>query len=159
MSRERLAQTVRLQIPVCAFGKHNLSNRATGAHCDRQALYPACRKSRSALRSRILKGAYTNAMSTTSQPNPAVEPIPQFDLSAQYAAIGAEIRAAIERVLATQQFVLGREGAALEEEIAALCGLADGVGVASGTDALILALRSWVCRRAMKCSCPRQRLW
>jgi dTDP-4-amino-4,6-dideoxygalactose transaminase len=81
-------------------------------------------------------------MSTTSQPNPAVEPIPQFDLSAQYAAIGAEIRAAIERVLATQQFVLGREGAALEKEIAALCGVADGVGVASGTDALILALRA-----------------
>lgn len=81
-------------------------------------------------------------MSTPPQPNVAVEPIPQFDLSAQYAAIGAEIRTAIESVLSTQQFVLGREGAALEEEIAALCGVADGVGVASGTDALILALRA-----------------
>lgn len=81
-------------------------------------------------------------MSTPSQPNPAIEPIPQFDLSAQDAVIGAEIRAAIERVLATQQFVLGREGAALEEEIAALCAAAHGVGVASGTDALILALRA-----------------
>src|SRR5215467_13808759 len=81
-------------------------------------------------------------MSTPPQPNPAVEPIPQFDLSAEYAAIGAEIRTAIERVLSTQQFVLGREGAALEGGIASLCGVAHGVGVASGTDALILALRA-----------------
>lgn len=81
-------------------------------------------------------------MSTHPQPNLTAEPIPQFDLSAQYAAIGAEIRIAVERVLSTQQFVLGREGAALEEEIAALCGVAHGVGVASGTDALILALRA-----------------
>src|SRR5579859_84967 len=81
-------------------------------------------------------------MSTHPQPNLAAEPIPQFDLSAQYATIGAEVRAAVEHVLSTQQFVLGREGAALEEEIAALCGVAHGVGVASGTDALILALRA-----------------
>jgi dTDP-4-amino-4,6-dideoxygalactose transaminase len=81
-------------------------------------------------------------MSTHPQPNPAVEPIPQLDLSAQYAAIGAEIRTAIERVLSSQQFVLGREGGALEEEIAALCGVSHAVGVASGTDALILALRA-----------------
>lgn len=81
-------------------------------------------------------------MSTHPQPNPAAEPIPQFDLSAQYAAVGAEVRTAVERVLSTQQFVLGREGTALEEEIAALFGEAHGVGVASGTDALILALRA-----------------
>src|SRR5438105_1606083 len=81
-------------------------------------------------------------MSTHAQLNSALEPIPQFDLSAQYAAISAEIRAAIERVLSSQQFILGREGAALEEEIASLCGVAYGVGVASGTDALILALRA-----------------
>jgi dTDP-4-amino-4,6-dideoxygalactose transaminase len=68
--------------------------------------------------------------------------VPQLDLAAQYAAIGGEIRKAVERVLASQQFVLGREGAALEAEIAALCGVAHGVGVASGTDALILALRA-----------------
>jgi dTDP-4-amino-4,6-dideoxygalactose transaminase len=70
------------------------------------------------------------------------EPIPQLDLAAQYAAIGSEIRAAIDRVLASQQFVLGREGAVFEEEVARLCGVAHGVGVASGTDALILALRA-----------------
>jgi len=81
-------------------------------------------------------------MSTHPQPNAAVEPIPQFDLSVQYAAIAAEIRTAIERVLSTQHFVLGREGEALEAEIAGLCGVAHGAGVASGTDALILALRA-----------------
>src|SRR5947209_7686822 len=74
-------------------------------------------------------------------PSPS-ESVPQLDLSAQYAAIGAEIRTAVERVMASQQFVLGREGTALEEEIAKLCSVAHGVGVASGTDALILALRA-----------------
>jgi dTDP-4-amino-4,6-dideoxygalactose transaminase len=70
------------------------------------------------------------------------EPVPQLDLAAQYATIGAEIRTAVERVMASQLFVLGREGAAFEQEVAKLCGVAHGVGVASGTDALILALRS-----------------
>src|SRR5579859_4007204 len=72
----------------------------------------------------------------------ALDPINQFDLSGQYAAIGAEIRAAVDRVLASQQLVLGKEGAALESELAAFCGVTHGVGVASGTDALILALRA-----------------
>jgi dTDP-4-amino-4,6-dideoxygalactose transaminase len=80
----------------------------------------------------------------TSQPKITSPPesVPQLDLSAQYAAIGTEIRTAVERVLVSQQFILGREGAALEDEIAKLCGVAHGVGVASGTDALILALRA-----------------
>ncbi len=69
-------------------------------------------------------------------------PIPQLDLAAQYAVIGGEIRAAVERVLASQQFILGREGAALEKEVAQLCSVAHGVGVGSGTDALVLALRA-----------------
>src|SRR5579859_101073 len=72
----------------------------------------------------------------------ALDPINQFDLAGQYAAIGAEIRAAVDRVLASQQLVLGQEGLALEKELAAFCGVAHGVGVASGTDALILALRA-----------------
>jgi len=82
------------------------------------------------------------AMSASSQANPLAEPVPQMDLAAQYAAIGAEIRTAIDRVMASQQFVLGPEGAALEVEIANLCGVAHGVGVGSGTDALVLALRA-----------------
>jgi dTDP-4-amino-4,6-dideoxygalactose transaminase len=81
-------------------------------------------------------------MSAHPQTTSLFEPVPQLDLSAQYAAIGEEIRTAVERVLASQQFILGRESAAFEQEIAQLCGVAHGVGVASGTDALILALRA-----------------
>jgi len=65
-----------------------------------------------------------------------------MDLAAQYAVIGAEIREAVMQVLVSQQFVLGKEGAALESEIADLSGVKHGIGVASGTDALILALRA-----------------
>src|SRR5262252_4199426 len=81
-------------------------------------------------------------MSSTKQSIPGLQPVPQMDLSAQYDAIGGEIREAVNRVLASQQFVLGKEGAALEQEIAALCRVRHGIGVASGTDALILALRA-----------------
>jgi dTDP-4-amino-4,6-dideoxygalactose transaminase len=81
-------------------------------------------------------------MSTLPQTTSLLDPVPQLDLAAQYAAIGAEIRTAVEKVLASQQFILGREGAALEQEIAQLSGAAHGAGVASGTDALILALRA-----------------
>jgi len=70
------------------------------------------------------------------------EAIPQMDLAAQYAAIGGEIRDTVTNVMASQRFVLGSEGAALESEIAELCSVKHGVGVASGTDALILALRA-----------------
>jgi len=81
-------------------------------------------------------------MSSTKQSIPGLQPVPQMDLSAQYDAIGGEIREAVNRVLASQQFVLGKEGSALEQEIAALCRVRHGIGVASGTDALILALRA-----------------
>ncbi|HEY6385536.1 MAG TPA: DegT/DnrJ/EryC1/StrS family aminotransferase [Candidatus Acidoferrum sp.] len=81
-------------------------------------------------------------MSAHPQTTSLHEPVPQLDLAAQYAVIGAEIRTAVEGVLASQQFILGREGSAFEQEIAQLCGVAHGVGVASGTDALILALRA-----------------
>jgi dTDP-4-amino-4,6-dideoxygalactose transaminase len=81
-------------------------------------------------------------MSPSPPATAAQEAVPQLDLGAQYAAIGGEIREAVERVLASQHFVLGREGAALEQEIAALCNVPHGVALASGTDALILALRA-----------------
>lgn len=81
-------------------------------------------------------------MSAHVQPRSSLEAVPQFDLAAQYAAIAPEIREAIDRVLASHQFVLGGEVAALESEIAQLCGVAHGIAVASGTDALILGLRA-----------------
>jgi dTDP-4-amino-4,6-dideoxygalactose transaminase len=63
-----------------------------------------------------------------------------LDLSRQYAQIRDEVLAAIERVCASQHFVLGAEVEALEREVAAFVGTADAVGCASGTDALWLAL-------------------
>ena len=65
-----------------------------------------------------------------------------LDLRAQYDSIAPEIRAAIDAVLARQQFVLGPECEALEAEIAQVCGTRHGIGVASGTDALELALHA-----------------
>ena len=64
------------------------------------------------------------------------------DLRAQFAAIEAEVRAALDEVLASQQFVLGPQLEAFEREMAQYCGRRDGVGVASGTDALLLGLRA-----------------
>ena len=68
--------------------------------------------------------------------------IPPLDLKAQYASIQNEIKAAINAVLESQQFILGPQGNALEAEVAEYCGTRFAVGVASGTDALILALHA-----------------
>src|SRR5260370_25114016 len=68
------------------------------------------------------------------------KPITMLDLCRQYAAIREEVLAAIERVCASQQFILGPEVVALEHEIAELTGAEAAVGCASGTDALWLAL-------------------
>jgi dTDP-4-amino-4,6-dideoxygalactose transaminase len=65
-----------------------------------------------------------------------------LDLRAQYETIGSEIREALERVVASQRFVLGPEGEALEAEIAQTCGVRFGIGVASGTEALEIALHA-----------------
>jgi len=65
-----------------------------------------------------------------------------LDLRAQFAAIEDEIRAALDLVLASQQFVLGPQLEAFERELAQYCGRRAGVGVASGTDALLLSLRA-----------------
>lgn len=68
--------------------------------------------------------------------------IPFIDLSAEYRALQAEIDTAVARVLAGGWYILGQEVAAFEAEFAAYCGAAHAVGVASGTDALLLALRA-----------------
>lgn len=68
--------------------------------------------------------------------------IPILDLTAQYNSIKSEIDAAVKRVIESQHFILGPEVEALEKEVAAYCGTKYAVGVASGTDALILSLRA-----------------
>jgi dTDP-4-amino-4,6-dideoxygalactose transaminase len=66
--------------------------------------------------------------------------IPILDLKAQYHAIGEEIDAAVRGVLEGGQFILGPNVRAFEQEVAELTGCGYGVGLASGTDALRLAM-------------------
>jgi dTDP-4-amino-4,6-dideoxygalactose transaminase len=66
--------------------------------------------------------------------------IPFMDLKAQYAGIRPAVEEAVSKVLASGQYVLGEEAAALEREFAAYCGAGQGVAVNSGTSALHLAL-------------------
>ncbi|MCX5753661.1 MAG: DegT/DnrJ/EryC1/StrS family aminotransferase, partial [Candidatus Krumholzibacteria bacterium] len=63
-----------------------------------------------------------------------------LDLVPQYVEIRDEIGAAIDEVLSTQQFILGKKVEELEAEIARYCGVKHAVGVASGTDAILLSL-------------------
>jgi dTDP-4-amino-4,6-dideoxygalactose transaminase len=66
--------------------------------------------------------------------------VPLLDLSAQYRPICAEISKAIDAVLGDQQFILGPPVERFEREIASACNVAHAIGVASGSDALLLAL-------------------
>ena len=66
--------------------------------------------------------------------------IPLLNLKEQYRLIGNEIEQAVLDVLRSGSYILGQNGAKLEQEIAAICGCKYGIGVANGTDALVLAL-------------------
>jgi len=68
--------------------------------------------------------------------------IPLMDLKAQHAELGHELQQAVLRVLHSQQFILGGEGKALEAEASAYLGVPHAVGCASGSDAILLALRA-----------------
>ena len=66
--------------------------------------------------------------------------IPLVDLKAQYETIKDEINEAIQEVLTSQYFILGPKVKELEEKVADYCGVRYGIGVASGSDALLLSL-------------------
>jgi dTDP-4-amino-4,6-dideoxygalactose transaminase len=66
--------------------------------------------------------------------------IPVLDLKAQYQAIREEMQAAVNGVLESGHFILGPNVKALEAEAAKYCGCDHGIGMASGTDALRLAM-------------------
>ncbi len=68
--------------------------------------------------------------------------IPLLNLQAQYASIRSEIREAVDRVMDSQHFILGPTVEAFEKQVAAYCGAAHAVGCASGSDALLLALKA-----------------
>jgi dTDP-4-amino-4,6-dideoxygalactose transaminase len=66
--------------------------------------------------------------------------VPLLDLKAQYGAIKAEIDAAVAEVMESQHFILGPQVQKCEQAIAKYSGCAYGVGVSSGTDALLICL-------------------
>jgi dTDP-4-amino-4,6-dideoxygalactose transaminase len=68
--------------------------------------------------------------------------VPMLDLQRQYETIRDDVLAAIERVCASQRFILGTEVEALEGELATFTGAAAAVACASGTDALWLGLNA-----------------
>ncbi|MBK8276256.1 MAG: DegT/DnrJ/EryC1/StrS family aminotransferase [Nitrospira sp.] len=66
--------------------------------------------------------------------------VPLLDLKAHHEPLQQEIMVALEQVFKSQAFILGSEVGRLEERIAAYCQSQYGVGVTSGTDALLIAL-------------------
>lgn len=69
------------------------------------------------------------------------EPVPMVDLSAQYAALQGDLEKAVLNVLRSSRYILGPNVKAFEAELASYCQTEHAVGVASGTDALELALQ------------------
>lgn len=78
---------------------------------------------------------------TTKKAAPVAVKVPLLDLKRQYQAIKSEIDAAVMKVLAETQFILGPEVKEFEQTIAQYLGVKHAIGVASGTDALLLSLR------------------
>jgi dTDP-4-amino-4,6-dideoxygalactose transaminase len=66
--------------------------------------------------------------------------VPALDLKAQYQAIRDEIDRVLRDVIESQHFILGPEVSGLEADVSSYCGVAHGVGCASGSDALLLPL-------------------
>lgn len=69
-----------------------------------------------------------------------METIPAFDLTRQYQTLRHELDEVFSRVMAGGSYILGEEVKAFEKEFAEYCGTSYAIGVASGTDALILSL-------------------
>lgn len=82
------------------------------------------------------------AGSATRDAQALIMQVPFLNLPAQYQALRHEILPAVEQVLAGGHYILGPNVARFEQEFAAYCGVGFAVGVNSGSDALILALRA-----------------
>jgi len=68
--------------------------------------------------------------------------VPFLDLKRQYSFIKEELDQAVFSVLSHAKFIMGPEVKAFEEKVAEYCGAKSAIGVASGTDALLLSLRA-----------------
>jgi dTDP-4-amino-4,6-dideoxygalactose transaminase len=76
----------------------------------------------------------------SAPPLAALQPVPMLDFSRGYAAIRADVLAAITEVCDMQKFILGPAVERFEKAAAATCGVPYATGCASGTDAIWLAL-------------------
>jgi dTDP-4-amino-4,6-dideoxygalactose transaminase len=76
----------------------------------------------------------------SAEPARGAMTVPLLDLRSQYATIREDLDAAMRRVMESARFIGGPEVSGLEEEVARYSQCAHGVGVASGTDALLLSL-------------------
>ena len=85
---------------------------------------------------------------------PAGPPIPLIDVKAQYAPLLPQIRQAIDDVLESGQFVFGPNVSAFEEEAARYLGVRETVGVANGTDAIVLVLNALEIGTGDEVICP-----
>lgn len=74
--------------------------------------------------------------------NQGPEPVPMIDLVEQHQSIREDVFAAVEQVLDSQKFVLGEVVEQFEQEVADYCDSRFAIGCASGTDALMLALKA-----------------
>lgn len=72
----------------------------------------------------------------------AIATIPFVDFQFQHRPIQAELEQAIQRVIQRGDYILGQSVSEFEQAFALACGVAHGVGVASGTDAIALGLRA-----------------
>src|SRR5260370_24763285 len=80
--------------------------------------------------------------------------VPLLDLKRQNAPIERELVDAFERVLHSGQYILGKEVDEFERQTAAVAGARHGIGVSSGTDAILLALMALGVAPGAELSCP-----
>jgi dTDP-4-amino-4,6-dideoxygalactose transaminase len=80
--------------------------------------------------------------------------IPHVDVKAQYAPLLVELRERIDRVLESGRFILGPEVEAFEQDAATYLGVREAIGVANGTDALVLVLDALGIQAGDEVVCP-----
>ncbi len=71
-----------------------------------------------------------------------VKPVPYLDLVTQFKQLEGEWLETIKKTGAAGSFILGPNVTAFEQEFAKYCGVKHAIGVANGTDSLILSLRA-----------------